>query len=100
VHGELNGKLLEHVVAFNYNAAKEKYDVIHKLLLKYGYKHGDLPNQIHEFIESIRPNTLVHHDKSDLSSISDYVLKDPCVVTNPREVNKDEVIKIYEKIFK
>jgi alcohol dehydrogenase class IV len=99
IHGELNGKLLEHVVRFNYDSEKSKYDKVAELIS--GEKIDTHPaDVIHEFVENIRINTLVNQETTLLADIADYVLDDPCLVTNPKEVAKKDVIAIYEKIFR
>jgi len=97
-HGEINGILLEHVVACNYNYAKDKYDDINVFFG--GQK--PLKDNIHEFIEKIRVNRHLHemHEGTmDFETMAEYVLKDPCIVTNPREMTKEDVVSIYERVF-
>jgi len=101
VHGELNAMLLEHVIAFNYDHASIKYDRIHKILNEIYGEYPTLVEGIHDFINHIRPNKSV--DASPIENIyelSEYVLKDPCIVTNPKEASLEDVVMIYEKIFK
>jgi alcohol dehydrogenase class IV len=101
VHGEMNALLLEHVIEFNYECAKEKYDKIHKIL---GEVYGDYPRVtigLKHFINDIRENKKV--DAVGLETIyqlSEYVLNDPCIVTNPKVATTEDVVMIYEKIFK
>lgn len=100
IHGELNGKLVEHVIEFNYEAEKERYDAIGQLLSNQINRKGSLTDLMHHFIEDIRPNTQIEEDLMYLDEMADHVLKDPCIVTNPKSVTKEEVIHIYEKIFR
>jgi alcohol dehydrogenase class IV len=101
VHGELNAMLLEHVIAFNYDHASIKYNRIHKILNEIYGEYPTLEEGIHAFINDIRPNKFVDASPiEDIRELSEYVLKDPCIVTNPKEASLEDVVMIYEKIFK
>ena len=101
IHGELNAMLLEHIVEFNYDHESKKYDCILSLLIENGYEGDTLPNAINKFISEIRPNRKINaHKLADINELSTYVLKDPCIVTNPKPVTLEDVVRIYEKIFR
>lgn len=103
VHGELNGVLVEQVVAFNYDASKERYDEISGLIQQNSdIKSDKITEVLHEFIASIRGNRTISAMSSeavDLYDVAKYVLNDPCIVTNPKSASIEDVVKIYEKIF-
>lgn len=103
VHGELNGMLLEHVIAFNYDYAKERYDRIAEVIKRnVDLKSEDIIDLINEFIESIRTNKKLGklgYNTDELRNLAQYVLNDPCIATNPREATIKEVVTLYEKIF-
>jgi len=103
IHGEINGVLLEEVVHFNYDASKERYDEICALILQNSnMKPGSITEVLHEFIASIRDNRTISEMSSvkiDLVDVAKYVLNDPCILTNPKTVTIEDVVKIYEKIF-
>jgi alcohol dehydrogenase len=106
-HGDCNALLLEHVVAFNYDAAPDRY---HRIFQAFG---GDetpdretgkvaLVKTISALRERvgllIRLGDMGLH-KKDLDQLADFALKDPCIVTNPKMPRKDEIIKCYEQAF-
>jgi alcohol dehydrogenase class IV len=103
VHGELNGVLLEEVVAFNYDASPERYDEICQIIKSItSIKSDSITEVLHDFIASIRKNrtiTEMNAESVDLVDVAKYVLNDPCIVTNPKDVSIEDVVKIYEKIF-
>lgn len=103
VHGEINAILLEHVVAFNYSSAIERYNEIQILMENImEQKFESLTECINHFITSIRPNKMVHElytQKINFEALAAFVLKDPCIVTNPANVSKEDVVKIYERVL-
>lgn len=103
VHGELNGMLLEHVVAYNYESAQKQYQKIESIFKRHFDSDSEkLPKLIHEFVQSIRPNDDLKNkglNTDELFDLSGYVLHDPCIVTNPKEVTREDVVMLYEKIF-
>ncbi len=107
VHGELNGMLLEHVIEFNYEYAKERYDKIAEVIKFKGDFGGIVKGEkiielVNEFIENIRPNKTLGklgYSTTELHDLAKYVLNDPCIATNPREATAEDVVKLYEKIF-
>ncbi len=103
VHGELNGLLLEAVVRFNYEAAKDKYSGVEKIFYEELCvdKTLILPDLIRLFIDRIRRNRMLSSQRSELENIEDtikWVLRDPCIATNPRSVSAKDVKLLYEKI--
>lgn len=103
IHGELNALLVEAVVEFNYDASKERYDTIKNLIVEHSNVEEDkISKVIGEFIASIRTNRNLSSMSSevvDLYDLAKYVLNDPCVVTNPKNVSIEDVVSIYEKII-
>lgn len=103
IHGELNGLLLESVVRFNYEQAKDKYQLIEKIFVEeLGMSQTlSLAEMIHEFVKSIRPNRLLSDQGEIIEDIEltiKWVLRDPCIATNPREVSVKDVKMLYEEI--
>jgi len=103
VHGALNGMLLEHVIAFNYESAKDRYDRIAQVIKeKSRLQSTGIIDVVNEFIEQIRPNTglaSLGYNTDELEDLAQYVLKDPCIATNPRQASIEDVVILYEKIF-
>lgn len=105
-HGEANAILLNHVIAYNYEVAGERYDAIGDAL---GLKlHGLLPKDklrlILDDINGLKTSigitaTLGQRgaSKSDISRLAENALNDPCMVTNPRRPDKRDIETVYEE---
>ena len=107
-HGECNALLLEKVVQFNYPAASEKYDRLAKAF------HIDLSGKneqergaaISYQIEKLRNRLGIHHrlvdlgvKSSDISKLSEFAFGDPCLATNPRDADLEDIKKIYFQVY-
>ena len=107
-HGECNSILLEHIIRINFDTVPERYRDIAKQL---GLSVDNVSNfllleMIIERIVSIRSslNILASIKVAGLSEqIVDYLvenaLNDPCMVTNPRILAKEEVRSIYGRVL-
>lgn len=104
IHGELNGILLPAVVAYNKKderAAliyKEIGDLFQEIL---GYEQEDLEVLLHRFIEEVRPlRGLLSLGVSEAAflELSPFILNDPCMVTNPTQIDETGLRFIYESI--
>ncbi|MDD3148119.1 MAG: iron-containing alcohol dehydrogenase [Candidatus Riflebacteria bacterium] len=105
-HGEANAILLNHVIAFNYPVAGERYDAIGEAL---GLKlHGLLPKDklklILEDINGLKASigitaTLAQRgaSKNDIARLAENALNDPCMVTNPRRPEQRDIEIVYEE---
>jgi alcohol dehydrogenase len=103
-HGLCNAILVEHVVAFNYASAPERFKVIAETL---GIDTRGLSgNQIRERLIQHLINlkrevgfdqTLAMHgvSLSDLPILSRHAMHDPCILTNPRESSVKDVEVVY-----
>lgn len=107
-HGECNSILLEHIIRINFDTVPERYRDIAKQL---GLSVDNVSNfllleMIIERIVSIRSslNIPASIKVAGLSEQSvDYLvanaLNDPCMVTNPRILAKEEVRSIYGRVL-
>ena len=107
-HGECNSILLEHIIRINFDTVPERYRDIAKQL---GLSVDNVSNfllleMIIERIVSIRSslNIPASIKVAGLSEQSvDYLvanaLNDPCMVTNPRTLTKEEVRSIYGRVL-
>lgn len=107
-HGECNSILLEHIIRINFDTVPERYRDIAKQL---GLSVDNVSNfllleMIIERIVSIRSslNIPASIKVAGLSEqIVDYLvenaLNDPCMVTNPRTLTKEEVRSIYGRVL-
>ena len=107
-HGECNSLLLDHVMAFNYPSAPERYDRIGTL---FGVNPVGMaaPARCRAMVAAIRafkaqlgigPGLAgrgVH--RRDLTELARKALADPCMVTNPRRAQVGEIEAIYEEAF-
>ncbi len=103
-HGECNGLLLEHVVAYNYYEAQERYNRIADLfgLEVKSFESDDLCAQLVIKIREFRQNVgvdkkLREHGvtKDNIQLLSKNACDDPCMLTNPRHPSIDEVNEIF-----
>ena len=108
-HGECNSILLEHVIALNFDSAKEEYRDIASTL-KIDIKELTFPEVEEALISRIRALRssldigayVVVKDLNDeiLDKLAEGALSDPCIVTNPRSLTKKEVKAVYGRILK
>lgn len=107
-HGECNSILLEHVIRFNFAAVPDRYRNIAKQfgLLVDNVNNSILLEMIINHIISIRENlripatiTIGKFNKNTIDYLIKNTLNDPCMVTNPRVLTKDEVRIIYGRIL-
>ncbi len=105
-HGECNSMLLEQVIEVNFNASPERYTKIARIM---GIEEeGEeirqlLVDRIRHLREAVGINnfTSVEWLSDDiLDKLTDGALLDPCMVTNPEILTKDEVKAIYGKILR
>ncbi|WNG34992.1 iron-containing alcohol dehydrogenase [Archangium violaceum] len=107
-HGEANALLVDHVVAFNYEAVPERFDLIAE---KLGLEPTRLaPSKRKEaLLSAIRQ--LKHSaglalrlrdkgvSRSDIPFLARHALADPCMATNPRRMTLRDVEVLYEQAF-
>lgn len=105
-HGECNAILLDHVIAFNYAAAPERFEKIGEALgldLR-GLTAGDRRKAILNHIRELKGRTgLSQHleetgvKSADIAPLSRKALHDACLATNPRRANQRDIEVIYEE---
>ncbi|MFA5266698.1 MAG: alcohol dehydrogenase-like regulatory protein ErcA [Methanoregula sp.] len=105
-HGECNALLLEHVMAFNYEACPSRYEAIGRTL---GVEAGGLDRDerkklVLAAIAAMRENlgiTVTLSDlgvtRADLPKLAATAIRDPCLATNPRKATVRDLEMIYEK---
>lgn len=103
-HGMCNAALVEHVVAFNYNAAPERFRVVAETLgldvrgLNQMQTRQRLVEHLVAFKRSVGfADTLSLHgvSVSDIPFLSRHAMEDPCILTNPRESSQRDVEVVY-----
>jgi len=104
-HGECNALLLDHVMAFNFEASRDRYEKI----------AGVMGLEMKNRTPSERKKALLEHiarmkkeagisitlkdrgaRSSDIPDLSEKAVQDPCLVTNPRQAAKRDLEVIYE----
>ncbi len=105
-HGECNAILLEHVVAYNFSDASDRYIQIGKAL---GLKMEttaikDSKNRVLMEIRRLKESVGIEKTlkergatTSDIPLLAQKALQDPCMVTNPRVPNQRDIEVIYEE---
>lgn len=107
-HGECNSILLEHIIRINFDAVPLRYrDIAKQLGLTVDNVNDSvLIELIIDRIVSMRKNLHIPAsiavdalDPSTVDYLVENALNDPCMVTNPRVLTKDEVRIIYGRIL-
>ncbi|AFA47366.1 iron-containing alcohol dehydrogenase [Acetobacterium woodii] len=107
-HGECNSILLEHIIRFNFAAVPDRYQMIAKQLglLVNNADASILLETIINHIILIREKlhipatlTVARLDEMTIDYLIENALYDPCMVTNPKVLTKDEVRIIYGRIL-
>lgn len=105
-HGECNGLLLEHVVAYNYDAAPERYDRIGRIFGA-AVQNGSLQEKCAATVQALRGfresigvyGALANRgvSPSDIPILAKKALADPCMLTNPKRPTLRDIEVIYEE---
>lgn len=110
-HGLCNALLLEHVIAFNYEAAPERYGRVASLLLgKPAPAANGTPDEasaaIAEGLSQLRSSLglcdrleSVSVSAAQLDALAERALNDPCLLTNPKPASKADIVGIYAAIL-
>ena len=103
-HGLCNAALVEHVVAFNYSAAPDRFRMVAEALgidcrgLTHPQVRLRLIDHLIEFKRAVGfHETLRLHGvgSSDIPFLSRHAMGDPCILTNPRESSQRDVEVVY-----
>ncbi|WP_017937392.1 alcohol dehydrogenase-like regulatory protein ErcA [Zestomonas thermotolerans] len=103
-HGLCNAVLVEHVVAFNYSAAPERFKVIAETfgIDCRGLGHKQIRQRLVEHLIALKhavgfQETLGRHGvgTSDIPFLSRHAMEDPCILTNPRPSSQRDVEVVY-----
>jgi alcohol dehydrogenase class IV len=103
-HGLCNAVLIEHVVAFNYQSAPDRFKVIAETLGIdcRGLNQVQIAKRLIEHLTAFKQavgfhETLGGHGvrMADIPFLSRHAMGDPCILTNPRESNQRDVEVVY-----
>lgn len=106
-HGECNAILLSEVIRFNYQSCPRRYDRIGEVMgldmeaVSPERRAQVLVDGIAELLSRIGIAPNLRHlgiAKQDISRLADFAMRDACMATNPRMMNKEQVEAIYESI--
>jgi alcohol dehydrogenase class IV len=107
-HGECNAILLPHVIAFNFESARDRYVEIGRAM---GLETGGVaPEKALSAIRAelarlIRAAGISYTlgqlgvSRDDIPGLAERAMSDPCIFTNPRQPSKQEIEAIYEQAF-
>ncbi|WP_417521096.1 alcohol dehydrogenase-like regulatory protein ErcA [Marinobacter sp.] len=105
-HGLCNALLLEHVVAYNYRSAEDRFKRVAEAMDIDTRGMGKLEIQKHLMnrIIQLKRKVGLHESLadfgvsvSDIPQLSGFALQDPCILTNPRKSSLRDVQVVYEE---
>ena len=104
-HGECNALLLEHVIAYNFEACPDRYATIGKIMgVDFGGNAGpeEKKRLIIAAVASLRERLGVTETLGDLGvtgkdipALAKNAMHDPCMATNPRTPTQADIERIY-----
>ena len=109
-HGCANAIYLPYVIDFNKKASLDRYAKIAKRLGLSGNTDDELVDSLTDLIKGLNkkmsiPSTLKEYGideevfKAKVDLISERAIADACTGSNPREISKDEMKKLFECIY-
>jgi len=105
-HGECNALLLEHVVSYNFPSAPDRYRDIAEAMSIHtaGMKNNTLQKELTEKIITLKNdvgilNSLKNRgvSASDIPVLAAKAVRDPCLITNPRQADQADLETIYRE---
>ncbi|MBI9110567.1 alcohol dehydrogenase-like regulatory protein ErcA [Maridesulfovibrio ferrireducens] len=107
-HGECNAILLPYVIKTNFSSAEDRYtDIAKAMSVDVEGKTADqICGSLIDVIVALRKDAGITKTlkdfglkREDIPKLAELALKDACMVTNPVELNSEDVEKIYEAAF-
>ena len=105
-HGECNAILLEHVIAYNFREAPERYARIGEVLGLdlHGLRSQDIQEAVIAEIRRLKRSVGIQKTlgerglkRDDIPALARKAMQDPCMVTNPRIPSLRDIEVIYEE---
>jgi alcohol dehydrogenase len=105
-HGECNGLLLEHVIAYNYDQASDRYDRIGRI---FGARVDEGSCQekcaaivlaLRKFREGVGVKGSLKErgvSRAVITILAERAIADPCMLTNPKRPTLSDIEAIYEE---
>lgn len=104
-HGECNAILLPVIVSYNYEACPQRFDQIAEAMeldLKDCtpiQRSAKLVGKIAGLRDAVGISPTIGHlgvKRSDVPRLADFAMKDACMATNPRRLEREDIEAIYE----
>ncbi|MCP4596370.1 alcohol dehydrogenase-like regulatory protein ErcA [Neptuniibacter sp.] len=105
-HGLCNAMLLEHVIAYNYPNAKDRFKIIAETMNvdTRGLTSEQIKQRLMQQVILLKQQVGINQTltvngvhRTDIPILSDHALVDPCLLTNPRPSNKRDLATVYEE---
>lgn len=105
-HGLCNAMLLEHVVAFNYGSAEDRFRRVAEAMDidTRGMSGPEVKRRLMTRISTLKQAVGLEAKlaelgvtTSDIPYLSGFALRDPCILTNPRKSSRRDVEVVYEE---
>lgn len=105
-HGLCNAMLLEHVVAYNYQRAQERFKVIAETMGidTRGLTANEIKRRLLSDLVRLKTEVGIRQtlsvsgvQKTDIPFLSANAILDPCLITNPRPSNRRDIATVYEE---
>ena len=105
-HGLCNAVLLEHVVAYNFHSAEERFRRVAEAMNidTRGMSQTEIQKRLMSRIIQLKRTVGLEAKLSelgvrvsDIPSLSGFALQDPCILTNPRKSSLRDVQVVYEE---
>ncbi|WP_319506389.1 alcohol dehydrogenase-like regulatory protein ErcA [uncultured Methanolobus sp.] len=103
-HGECNAQLLEHVVAFNFSHAPDKYRALGAIMSEKKPPQKSGPDSLIQELRNmtgqlgIKPGlSNMGVKERDIKYLSENAFLDPCLATNPRPATIEDIERLYHE---
>ncbi|MDI3326328.1 iron-containing alcohol dehydrogenase [Pontibacterium granulatum] len=105
-HGLCNAMLLEHVIAYNYSNAADRFKVVAETmgLDTRGLNQTEIKARLMAAVIELKRDVGLSQKLaengvsiSDIPVLSEKAIKDPCILTNPRKSSQRDVEVVYEE---
>ncbi len=103
-HGECNAQLLEHVVAFNFSHAPDKYRALGAIMSEKKPSQKSGPDSLIQELRNmtgqlgIKPGlSNMGVKEEDIKYLSENAFLDPCLATNPRPATIEDIKRLYHE---
>lgn len=105
-HGECNALLIDHVLNFNFDSERDRYKKIGEAMgldLR-GMNSTQIRKKLFDYLQKFKlqqgiDNTLgsLGTKRDDLYILSKFSYGDPCLLTNPRDMNVDDIKTVFSE---